>query len=121
MNKLVPCSSFIVPRSSLLYQGRGRMITTVKGLLFALFFAAVTYTGIGCGGSSAPPPPVPVVDAELTGTVRDAVNGAPLYPASVTLSQNGQAHATATNAGGLYFIGNLAPGRAHVIAEAPGH
>lgn len=88
---------------------------------FALFFAAATYTAFGCGGSAPQPTLPPARTAELTGTVRDAVNGAPLYPASVTVSENGQAHGTATNAGGLYYIGDLPPGPAHVMAEAPGH
>ena len=88
--------------------------------LFALLFAAATYTGMGCGYSS-PPPPQTTNGAELTGTVRDAVNGAPLYPASVTVTQGGVPHGTATNPGGLYFMGDLAIGPAHVMAEAPGH
>jgi len=92
----------------------------LPALVFALFCAAATYSGFGCGGAGGGGSrPIPAV-AELSGTVRDAVNSAPLAPATVTVSQNGGSHSTATDERGFYFVDSLAADQAHVTASAPG-
>lgn len=95
----------------------------LPALVLVVLLAAATYTGAGCGSSSAPPPgpPPPSILTELSGTVRDAVNAAPLYPATVTVRQDERERSTATDDRGYYYVDRLARGPVHVTASAPGH
>src|SRR5450432_1061843 len=93
-----------------------RVITSA---LVAIFFASVLYTTNGCGGSVTGPSQH---FSSISGVVRDAVSGAPIAGATITLQQPGAAALTAkSGSDGRYSAAALTPGTVGVDASAPGY
>jgi hypothetical protein len=80
---------------------------------FPIFFALLLVTFL------IPECVLGAVTGKITGTVKDAETGQPLYPANITIEGTGLGAASRRN--GEYFIINVSPGTYEVRAEMMGY
>ncbi len=88
-------------------------------LAIGAFFASVLYTTNGCGGSSSPTSPQN--SAAVQGVVSNAVTGAAVGNAAITMHQNANTFTAVSGNNGTYVVNGLLAGDLTVEADATGY